>query len=109
LNLLSIVFLIVGLERVAEEFMGRRKWKHYQDQLTRNQLNIAEQQPISIITTETETETKVEDNSKNCKPLNHRFEQPNGQHFNSNNTSNTNGALQFERDFGKYDRTFVLN
>ncbi|XP_053673921.1 mushroom body large-type Kenyon cell-specific protein 1 [Anopheles nili] len=31
---------IVGLERVAEELMGRRKWKHYQDVLTRQQLNL---------------------------------------------------------------------
>ncbi|XP_062534383.1 mushroom body large-type Kenyon cell-specific protein 1 isoform X2 [Armigeres subalbatus] len=29
-----------GLERVAEELMGRRKWKHYQDVLTRQQLNL---------------------------------------------------------------------
>ncbi|XP_040175000.1 mushroom body large-type Kenyon cell-specific protein 1-like isoform X3 [Anopheles arabiensis] len=28
------------LERVAEELMGRRKWKHYQDVLTRQQLNL---------------------------------------------------------------------
>ncbi|XP_055588029.1 mushroom body large-type Kenyon cell-specific protein 1 isoform X2 [Uranotaenia lowii] len=31
---------IVGLERAAEELMGRRKWKHYQDVLTRQQLNL---------------------------------------------------------------------
>lgn len=29
-----------GLERVAEELMGRRKWKHYQDVLTRQPLNL---------------------------------------------------------------------
>ncbi|XP_058119266.1 mushroom body large-type Kenyon cell-specific protein 1 [Anopheles ziemanni] len=33
---------IVGLERVAEELMGRRKWKHYQDVITRQQLNLLE-------------------------------------------------------------------
>ncbi|XP_061391023.1 mushroom body large-type Kenyon cell-specific protein 1-like [Musca vetustissima] len=30
---------IVGLERVAEELMGRRKWKQYQDTLMRTHLN----------------------------------------------------------------------
>ncbi|XP_043070778.1 putative uncharacterized protein DDB_G0277255 isoform X2 [Drosophila grimshawi] len=67
--------------------MGRRKWKHYQDQLTFNPLNIAEQQPIST------TEDSIYQ-----KPLNHRLAQPNGQHCNNNNN---NGALQFERDFEK--------
>uniref|UniRef100_A0A182JBR4 Uncharacterized protein n=1 Tax=Anopheles atroparvus TaxID=41427 RepID=A0A182JBR4_ANOAO len=32
----------LGLERVAEELMGRRKWKHYQDVITRQQLNLLE-------------------------------------------------------------------
>lgn len=83
-----------GLERVAEELMGRRKWKHYQDQVTRNQFNIAEQQPISI-TQDTEEDSQK---SEHYKPiLNHRFEQPNS---NSNNKNNQ-GLLQFERDFGK--------
>lgn len=74
--------------------MGRRKWKHYQDQVTRNQFNIAEQQPISI-TQDTEEDSQK---SEHYKPiLNHRFEQPNS---NSNNKNNQ-GLLQFERDFGK--------
>lgn len=29
-----------GLERVAEELMGRRKWKQYQDLIQRSNLNI---------------------------------------------------------------------
>lgn len=29
----------LGLERVAEELMGRRKWKLYQENLARSQLN----------------------------------------------------------------------
>lgn len=33
-------FLIAGLERVAEELMGRRKWKQYQDIIQRSNLNI---------------------------------------------------------------------
>ncbi|CAO1438105.1 unnamed protein product, partial [Diamesa serratosioi] len=31
----SMVY-IVGLERVAEELMGRKKWKNYQDSLTQS-------------------------------------------------------------------------
>ncbi|XP_017846905.1 probable serine/threonine-protein kinase ndrD [Drosophila busckii] len=66
------------LERVAEEFMGRRKWKHYQDQLTRNQLNIAEQQPIAIA-------NEVDD--CNYKE-NHRLT----QHHNNNSCSSNNNS-----------------
>ncbi|XP_030079665.1 mushroom body large-type Kenyon cell-specific protein 1 [Drosophila hydei] len=97
---------IVGLERVAEEFMGRRKWKHYQEQLTRNQLNIAEQQPISIITSE-ETEDNSEYKESHCKPLSQRLEQSNGRPIsNCNSNSNTNnGLLQFEGDFDKNHNT----
>lgn len=32
-------FLFIGLERVAEELMGRRKWKLYQEVITRSHLN----------------------------------------------------------------------
>jgi hypothetical protein len=32
-------FIIAGLERVAEELMGRRKWKLYQDILTGKNIN----------------------------------------------------------------------
>lgn len=82
--------------------MGRRKWKHYQDQETRNQLNIAEQLPISITQ---ETEDCPSDNNNHYKTLNHRLEQPNGNNSSSSNcnsdSSNNKGLLQFERDFGK--------
>ncbi|XP_052562781.1 mushroom body large-type Kenyon cell-specific protein 1 isoform X3 [Culex pipiens pallens] len=44
-----------GLERVAEELMGRRKWKHYQDVLTRQQLNLLDPSPNSATTTTTTT------------------------------------------------------
>lgn len=35
-----LFFLNAGLERVAEELMGRRKWKQYQDIIQRSNLNI---------------------------------------------------------------------
>jgi hypothetical protein len=31
---------VVGLERVAEELMGRRKWKQYQDAVSRTPLKV---------------------------------------------------------------------
>jgi len=34
------ILLFSGLERVAEELMGRRKWKLYQDILAHSQTNI---------------------------------------------------------------------
>lgn len=36
----SLFSLLSGLERVAEELMGRRKWKQYQDIIQRSNLNI---------------------------------------------------------------------
>lgn len=34
-----IFFSTAGLERIAEELMGRRKWKLYQEVLARSHLN----------------------------------------------------------------------
>ncbi|XP_023036028.1 mushroom body large-type Kenyon cell-specific protein 1 isoform X2 [Drosophila willistoni] len=83
------------LERVAEEFMGRRKWKHYQEQLTRIQLNIAEQQPILIGPEDEQYSSNNSNSSSNnnnnnngndnhCKTQNHRLNKPNvlQQHLN---------------------------
>lgn len=36
--LFDLIYFITGLERVAEELMGRRKWKLYQDALIPKQL-----------------------------------------------------------------------
>ncbi|EDW23801.1 GL23807 [Drosophila persimilis] len=65
----------ICLERVAEEFMGRRKWKNYQEQATRSQLNIEEQQPIATAGSDEDEDNK--DNRNHCKPENqhHRLEQ----------------------------------
>lgn len=41
----NMVF-VVGLERVAEELMGRRKWKHYQESVLRSRPQV-EQEPSS--------------------------------------------------------------
>lgn len=38
IQLITIVFL--GLERVAEELMGKRKWKQYQETVLRTSLKI---------------------------------------------------------------------
>lgn len=39
LLLIMLTVAVAGLERVAEELMGRRKWKLYQDVLTRSTQN----------------------------------------------------------------------
>lgn len=51
----SFNFLTIGLERVAEELMGRRKWKLYQEVLARsthqntvNSTNFLQQQEASV-------------------------------------------------------------
>jgi len=76
------IFFILALERVAEECMGRRQWKHYQDKLTCSHLNIEEQQPIAIAGSEDEpsqynhsSKEISQSNPNHCKTENHRLEQ----------------------------------
>nr|XP_029716311.1 protein bunched, class 2/F/G isoform isoform X2 [Aedes albopictus] len=45
-----------GLERVAEELMGRRKWKHYQDVLTRQPLNLLDPSTNATVADEVDVE-----------------------------------------------------
>lgn len=47
-NVKCIAFnVFIGLERVAEELMGRRKWKQYQESLTQSHATdlLAKQSP----------------------------------------------------------------
>lgn len=51
--------IVTGLERVAEELMGRRKWKLYQEVLARSHLNAA---AVTTVTNNTSAETVINSN-----------------------------------------------
>jgi len=78
--------------------MGRRQWKHYQEQLTRSHLNIEEQQPIAIAGSEDEP-PQYKPSSKepnHCETENHRLEQ------------HHNGSQLLEEDFGGLYDTYII-
>lgn len=55
------MYLMLGLERIAEELMGRRKWKLYQECMSRNQ-----QQPSSQVHSHPHPITNNINNNNNC-------------------------------------------
>ncbi len=86
--------MISGFERVAEELMGRRKWKLYQEVLARSQSN-----SIKANSTDTGKQSQTKQNYLKCsngyQSKIKKF--PNRKHL-QQGTNNTTGTTRRSRD-----------